>query len=166
MNVPFREMTALAESIPLPGAPLGGSSLASFENVRCDSQLRGLWIDPPSWRVNERGVSEQAKERRVSEQVNERGASEQVKERGVSEQVKERRVNERAKGRRVRGRVKEKRARLRVGNFEISLVYCEEAAICPLPLIARRWVVLAEMSFSVRVHPAPFSPTPNTHTGI
>ena len=40
------------------------------------------------------------------------------------------------------------------------------AAICPLSLVARLWVVLVEMSFSVRVHPAPFSPTPNRHAGI
>ena len=107
------------------------------------------------------GVSEEAKERRASEQVKEWRVSEQVKERGVSKQVKESRVNERAKGRRVRGRVKEKRARLRVGNFEISLVYCEEAAICTLPLIARRWVVLAEMSFSVHeMAPRPFWEAP------
>ena len=40
------------------------------------------------------------------------------------------------------------------------------AAICPLSLIARLKVVLDEMLFSVRVHPAPFSPTPKRHAGI
>ena len=54
----------------------------------------------------------------------------------------------------------------------ISLVFggaghqIKAAAICPLSLIARLWVVLVEMSFSLRVHPAPFSPTPNRHAGI
>ena len=36
----------------------------------------------------------------------------------------------------------------------------------PFLLFVRLWVVVVEMSFSVRVHPAPFSPTPDRHAGI
>ena len=47
-NVQFKEKMALTESRPLPDALLGGSSLTAFEFARCDSQLRGFWMNPPS----------------------------------------------------------------------------------------------------------------------
>ena len=55
--------------------------------------------------------------------------------------------------------------------FAISLVYREtnrsrQQPYAPFVLFARLWVVLVEMSFSVRVHPAPFSPTPSRHAEI
>ena len=55
-------------------------------------------------------------------------------------------------------------------DFAISLMFYDQvkaAAIRPLFLIARlKLVLLLEMAFSVRVHPAPFNPTPNMHAGI
>ena len=55
-------------------------------------------------------------------------------------------------------------------DFAISLVYREanrsRQQLFPHSLIARLQVVLVEISSSVRVHPTPFSPTPNRHAGI